>query len=107
MTLTVPGGKPSIIKHIVCNEYCTHRMTLMVPGEKLSIIKCIVCNEYCTHHMTLTVPGGKLSIIKCKVCKEYCTYNVGEISRSARGKFQSKTNVFHGFTTVQYSWRVY
>ena len=30
-------------------------------------------------------------------------YNVHEISVCARGEFQSKTNVFHGFTTVQYS----
>ena len=30
-------------------------------------------------------------------------YNVYEISSSARGEFQSKTNVFHRFTTVQYS----
>ena len=30
-------------------------------------------------------------------------YNVLEISRCALGKFQSKTNVFHGFLTVQYS----
>ena len=34
-------------------------------------------------------------------------YNEPEISIFARGKFQSKTNVFHGFLTVQYSWRVY
>ena len=31
------------------------------------------------------------------------SYNVYEISVCARGEFQSKTNVFHGFTTVQYS----
>ena len=31
------------------------------------------------------------------------SYNVYEISVCARGKFQSKTNVFHGFSTVVYS----
>ena len=34
-------------------------------------------------------------------------YNVYEISSSARGEFQSKTSIFHGFLTVQYSRRVY
>ena len=34
-------------------------------------------------------------------------YNVYEISSSTRGEFQSKTNVFHGFYNVLYSWRVY
>ena len=38
---------------------------------------------------------------------EIAYYNVLEIRRCARGKFQSKTNVFYGFLTVQYSWRVY
>ena len=49
------------------------------------------------------------SIKTLQMCSHKFTvyYNETEISISARGKFQSKTNIFHGFTTVQYSWRVY
>ena len=41
------------------------------------------------------------------VCMLLLVYNVYEMSSSARGEFQSKTNVFHGFYNVLYSWRVY
>ena len=37
----------------------------------------------------------------------YVLYNVYKMSRCARGEFQSKTSIFHGFLTVQYSKRVY
>ena len=45
----------------------------------------------------------KQTIVKRDLFSLIYRYNVYEISVCARGEFQSKTNVFHGFTTVQYS----
>ena len=47
--------------------------------------------------------GKKKRVVESKTW----VYNVYEISSSACGEFQSKTSIFHGFLTVQYSRRVY